>query len=198
MLMDGLDAASAAFEVGYESASQFNREYRRSSANRRYGIFGLFEDQAPAWRKSRIRFSSAIMVPGAYAMRRFITVVMMLALALALSAAAQDWYREREERFGGEQWRRHIFLHVRSDLGHVWSGRASDKERKRLRRTEEELTKMQADLEHGRFDNGILNDVIDSIRKSSNDERLPPRDRAVLADDLIRLKDYQDHHDHWR
>jgi AraC-like DNA-binding protein len=29
MLVDGLDAASAAFEVGYESASQFNREYNR-------------------------------------------------------------------------------------------------------------------------------------------------------------------------
>lgn len=29
MLMDGIDAATAAFEVGYESASQFNREYRR-------------------------------------------------------------------------------------------------------------------------------------------------------------------------
>ena len=29
LLMDGLDAASAAFEVGYESASQFNREYSR-------------------------------------------------------------------------------------------------------------------------------------------------------------------------
>jgi AraC-like DNA-binding protein len=29
MLMDGLDAASAAYEVGYESASQFNREYSR-------------------------------------------------------------------------------------------------------------------------------------------------------------------------
>jgi AraC-like DNA-binding protein len=29
MLMDGLDAASAAFEVGYESATQFNREYKR-------------------------------------------------------------------------------------------------------------------------------------------------------------------------
>jgi len=33
MLMDGLDAASAAFEVGYESATQFNREYSR--------LFGL-------------------------------------------------------------------------------------------------------------------------------------------------------------
>jgi len=29
MLIDGLDATSAAFEVGYESPSQFNREYRR-------------------------------------------------------------------------------------------------------------------------------------------------------------------------
>jgi len=29
MIGAGLDAASAAFEVGYESASQFNREYSR-------------------------------------------------------------------------------------------------------------------------------------------------------------------------
>lgn len=29
MLMDGLDATSAAFEVGYESISQFSREYSR-------------------------------------------------------------------------------------------------------------------------------------------------------------------------
>lgn len=29
MLIEGLDAASVAFEVGYESASQFNREYKR-------------------------------------------------------------------------------------------------------------------------------------------------------------------------
>jgi transcriptional regulator GlxA family with amidase domain len=29
MVNEGIDAASAAFEVGYESASQFSREYRR-------------------------------------------------------------------------------------------------------------------------------------------------------------------------
>ena len=29
MLMDGIDATSAAYEVGYESVSQFSREYGR-------------------------------------------------------------------------------------------------------------------------------------------------------------------------
>jgi hypothetical protein len=88
---------------------------------------------------------------------------------------------------------------VRTDLDHVWSAvRAADKERQRLERTKEELTKMQADLDQGRWDNGILNDVIDSIRKSSNDERLAPRDRQVLADDLTRLKEFQDNHNRGR
>jgi hypothetical protein len=53
---------------------------------------------------------------------------------------------------------------------------------------------MQADLDHNRWDNGILNDAIDSIRKSSNDDRLAQRDRAVLADDAVRLKEFQDQH----
>src|ERR1700733_15941250 len=103
------------------------------------------------------------MVPGGCVMRRFLTASVIMA-ALALSAAAQDWYHDREERFHGEQWRGHIFMHVRTDLEHVWSGRAADKERERLDRTKEELSKLQADLDQGRFDNGILNDVIGSIR----------------------------------
>ncbi|MBV8729321.1 MAG: hypothetical protein JO336_05890 [Acidobacteriia bacterium] len=118
--------------------------------------------------------------------------------ALGISAIAQDWYHEREERFRGEEWRAHVFLNVRTDLDHIWSAnRASDRERARLDRTKEELTKMQADLDAGRFDNGLLNDVIDSLRKSSNDERLSSRDRDVLANDVVRLKDYQDHHNNW-
>jgi hypothetical protein len=126
-------------------------------------------------------------------MSQFLRTSVVLS-ALALSALAQDWYHEREERFRGDQWRPHLFMHVKADLEHVWTGKASDKERTRLNKTKEELTKMQADLDQGRWDNGILNDVIDSVRKSSNDERLPPRDRDVLADDVGRLKEFQDQH----
>jgi hypothetical protein len=130
-------------------------------------------------------------------MRQMITAGLLVA-AFAVSAIGQDWYHEREERFRGEEWKSHVFEHVRTDLDHVWSAvRASDKERERLDKTKEELAKMQVDWNQGRFDNGILNDVIDSIRKSSNDQRLAPRDREVLADDLVRLKDYQDHHNRW-
>jgi cation transport regulator ChaB len=123
-------------------------------------------------------------------MKRTFTAGVIFA-ALAFTAAGQDWYHDREERFRGEGWR------PRTDLEHVWSAvRASDKERTRLEKTEGELTKMQGDLDQGRWNNGILNDVIDSIRKSSNDDRLAQRDRAVLADDLARLKEFQDQHNH--
>jgi hypothetical protein len=130
-------------------------------------------------------------------MRRFLTAGVIVT-ALAFSVLAQDWYREREERYRGEQWRPHLFMHVETDLEHVWSGRASGKELERLQRTEEELTKMQADLDQGRWDNGLLNDVIDSIRKSSNDDRLSQRDRGILADDVNRLKEFQDQHNRKR
>jgi len=113
-------------------------------------------------------------------------------------ANAQDWYHDREARYQGEQWRPQVFAQVRTDLDHIWSARgASEKENARLDRTKEELAKMQGDLDQGRFDNGLLNDVIDSIKKSANDERLAPRDRAVLSDDLARLHDYQVNHNHW-
>jgi len=92
-------------------------------------------------------------------MNRTFTAGVIVA-ALAFSAAAQDWYHDREERFRGEEWRPHIFMYVRTDLENIWSAnRASDKERKRLERTKEELTKMQADLDQGRWDGCVANTI---------------------------------------
>jgi hypothetical protein len=130
-------------------------------------------------------------------MRRIVSTGLVIA-AMAMTAFAQDWNHDRDQRYQGDTWRPHLFDYVRTDLEHVWSAyQAKDRERVRLDKTKEELYKMQVDLDQGRFDNGILNDVIDSLRKSSNDDRLSTSDKEIIADDLVRLKDYQSHHDRW-
>jgi hypothetical protein len=112
-------------------------------------------------------------------------------------AAAQDWYHDRDARFRGDRGRTRIFLQVRQDLDHIWSERrAANRERDRIERTKQELTELQARLDRGQWDNGMVNDVIDSLRKSANDDRLSPRDRGVLADDANRIHDFQDFYNH--
>ncbi len=97
------------------------------------------------------------------------------------------------------EWRPQLFMQVRTDLEHISSARgASEKENNRLAKTKEELTKMQADLDQNRYDNGILNDVIDSMKKSADDDRLSSRDRAVLSDDLAKLHEYQQNPSQWK
>lgn len=128
----------------------------------------------------------------------FAAATAMLA-CFGYSAVAQgDWYHEREERFRDEQWRHHIFAQVRGDLDHIGSAHwAAEREKRRLERTRQELSDLQAKLDAGHYDEGELNDVIDSITKSANDERLSPQDRNVLHDDEHRLRDYREHHEHW-
>jgi hypothetical protein len=118
--------------------------------------------------------------------------VAIISSIFIFTAAAQDWYHEREGRFRGDRGRAQVFLQVRHDMDHIWSAnRAADRERERIERTKQELTELQARLDRGQWDNGTVNDVIDSLRKSANDDRLSPRDRNVLADDANRIHDFQ-------
>ncbi len=123
-------------------------------------------------------------------------------ISLTLLAAAgcmfsQDWRHTRDEFFRGS-WHGHVFIQVRDDLDHIYSaGAAADRERRRIERTKDELTALQAKLDQHVWDNGTVNDVIDSLRKSADDQRLAPEDRQVLADDAARIHDYQEHHNDW-
>ena len=123
-----------------------------------------------------------------------------LSLTLLVTAGcmfSQNWQQERDRFFRGS-WHAQIFMQVRQDLDHIYSaGAAADKERQRIERTKEELTGLQAKLDQGVWDNGTVNDVIDSLRKSANDQRLGPEDRQVLADDAAKIHDYQAHHKQW-
>ncbi len=126
-------------------------------------------------------------------MRRFLTCSVIVA-GFVFNAMGQDWYQQRQ--LSEDQWRLHLFSQVKQDLEHVWTGVAKDKELERLAKTENQLAKMQTDLDQTRWDNGLVNDVIDSISKSADDKRLQPRDRGVLAEDVRRLKQFQDLHNH--
>ncbi len=123
--------------------------------------------------------------------------VVMLA-CFGLTAVAQDWYHDREQRFHGEEWHRHLFEHVKMDLEHLPSAAfAAPREQRRLQRTREELSDLQGKMDRRFFDQAELKDVTDSLRKSANDQRMSPQDRDVVADDLRRLEEFRAHHDEW-
>jgi hypothetical protein len=131
-------------------------------------------------------------------MKKFVGAGILLLVCIGFSAVAQDWYHDRMGRFQGEGWRMHLFERVRADLDHVqltaWT---TGKEAHRLERTKQELRDLQVKLENHRYDEHELDDVISSLRRSANDGRLPPRDRDVINDDLIRMREYRDRHEHW-
>jgi hypothetical protein len=124
-------------------------------------------------------------------------VIALLGL-VRLGFGWQDWHHNREAYFRGEGWHAHVFAQVRDDLNHIYTaGAASDKERRRLEKTKEELSGLQAKLDQGVWDNGVVNDVLDSLRKSANDARLGPQDKQVLADDAARIHEFQARHNEW-
>jgi len=131
-------------------------------------------------------------------MKHILKASLLMLACFGFTAAAQDWYHDRDGRFRDEQWRGHLFYHVRMDLDHVqsvtWPG---GRDMHRIDRTKHQLDEMQFKLEHGRYDEHELNDVIGSLNKVVEDNRMRPRDRDILNDDLNRMRDYRAHHDHW-
>jgi len=131
-------------------------------------------------------------------MKHILKASLIMLACFGFTAAAQDWYHDRDARFRDEQWRRHLFGHVRMDLDHVqsvtWPG---GRDRYRIDRTKHELDELQGKLEHGFYDERELNGVIGSLNRVVADNRMDRRDREILNDDLNRLRDYRAHHEHW-
>ena len=126
-------------------------------------------------------------------------------LALALTASAQDrdrdfdtYHGDREGYFRDEHWRSNLFERVRLDVDHVrsvtWPGGG---DQYRLGHTVEELNELQGKLARGVFDRHELNDVINALSRVVHDNRMAPRDRDILSDDLARLQEYREHHEGW-
>lgn len=101
------------------------------------------------------------------------------------------FYRDRDNFYRGD-WRGRVFARVRQDLDYVsrYSFRGDD--RYRLDRVYRELDDLQRDYASGRWDRRALADVQDALNRVVSDNRLSPRDRDMLRDDLRRLSDLRD------
>jgi hypothetical protein len=120
-----------------------------------------------------------------------------LVLAGAALAQPPDWYAHREERFRGEQWRAHMFAEIREDLDHVQTTTFGGRDEFRLVRTKQELNELQGDLNAHRYSEAKLDQVIGTLQRVVADNRMAPRERELLNDDLQRLRDYRAHHENW-
>jgi hypothetical protein len=83
--------------------------------------------------------------------------------------------------------------YVRADLDRA--GRdmyyLSGRELKRFNHVREEIAEFQAKWDRGRFDRHELDDVIGSLQSVVDKNRLEPRDRDRLLDDLSRLRAFR-------
>jgi len=109
-----------------------------------------------------------------------------------------SWYQTREGFYHGEHWQGHLFQRVREDLDRVQSKTPPlSGDEYRLVRTKQELSELQDKLAAGRYDERELDDVIAATQRVVDSNRLSPRDRDILTDDLSRMRQYRDHHDTW-
>lgn len=125
-------------------------------------------------------------------------------LVFSLTAGAQDrdrdrdeYHHDRDDAFRGE-WRGRLFERVRADLDHVQSATFPfSRDEYRLARTKVELNELQDKLANRQYDERELDDVIGALSRVVSDNRLSPRDRDILSDDLNRMRAYREHHADW-
>jgi hypothetical protein len=140
--------------------------------------------------------------------RKVVSPLAICVVALGLSnvqAAPQQhdrddpaWYQNRDNFYRGEGWKMRLFERVREDVTRVQQASFSRGDEYRLSKTIEELNDLQTKLTASNYDEPELDRVIGALGRVVADNRLNPKDRDVLTDDLSRLRDYREHHANWR
>ena len=123
-----------------------------------------------------------------------------LSFTPALMAQDRDdaYHNDRDAYFHGESWHARLFERVRDDVRHVqdvtWPGGG---DQYRLARTMQELSELQGKMAQRVYDEHELDDVIGALSRVVSDNRMAPRDRDILNDDLARLREFREHHEDW-
>jgi hypothetical protein len=122
---------------------------------------------------------------------------LLLGAALAaglVSFGIQGLSQERNEAY----WKGRLFDRVRADIDQVqartpvFSG-----DEFRLTQAKEQLGRLQRDASAGNVTNRDLDEVIGTLQRVVADNRMPEPDRAMLTDDLNRMRDFREHHERY-
>lgn len=129
-------------------------------------------------------------------MKRF-----LLGAALAsglVTFGIQGFAQERGEERGENYWKGRLFDRVREDIDQVQARTPTfSSEEFRLARAKEQLSKLQKDASTGNVTDRDLDEVVGTIQRVVADNRMPERDRAMLTDDLNRLREFREHHERY-
>jgi hypothetical protein len=108
------------------------------------------------------------------------------------------YYGDRDAFFRGNDGRAMLFQRIRTDLDHATSGAFPfTGDRARLERTQMELDELQQKLARGFYDERELDEATAALQAVVEGNRLAPRDRAMLTDDLNRMRDFRARHDEY-
>jgi hypothetical protein len=102
------------------------------------------------------------------------------------------FYQNRDEGY----WRGHVFQRVREDLDHIQQATPKiSADEYRIVDTKRDLNDLQGKFDSGRYDEPALDRTIAAVERVANDNSLLPRDRALLLEDVRRLRDLREHHE---
>ena len=114
-------------------------------------------------------------------------------LMLASAMQAQPGYGRRYDRPNEGRYRREPLDEVRADLDRASRDMyyLSRSEMNRFNKVRHEIGEFQRKWERGKFDRRELDDVIRSLDQVVNRNRLQPRDRDLLLNDISRLRGFR-------
>jgi hypothetical protein len=107
---------------------------------------------------------------------------------------ADRFYRDRSDDFRGDSWRMHLFARIERDLDHIQTVTFPfGSDQYRLSRAKQELNQLQDLQARGRYARRQLDDVLATLKTVVTDNRMTPRDRDILNEDVSRLLDFRAH-----
>jgi hypothetical protein len=106
-----------------------------------------------------------------------------------------SYHRARDNSYRDNAGRALFFQRIREDLDHATSGAFPfTGDHARLQRTQMELDELQQKLAQGYYDERELDQTVAALQAVVRGNRLTPRDRAMLTDDLNRMSDFRARH----